>query len=61
MKNENNKINIELTNDELLCITEMLEHYVTITSEEIDIDNDLLNDYNNVTKKLIDIYSKNFD
>lgn len=59
MKHENRNIRIELTNDELLNVIEMLEHYVEITACEIDIDADLLNDYNNVTDKLIAIYNEN--
>lgn len=53
------KIAIELTNDELLNIVEMLEHYVEVTADEIEIDDDLLKAYSDITDKLIAIYNDN--
>lgn len=53
------KITIELTNDELLNIVEMLEHYVEVTADEIEIDDDLLKAYSDITDKLIAIYNDN--
>lgn len=62
LNNETNKkIKIELTFEELDCITEMIDQYLACYADDEDIDEDLRKEYDDVCSKIVEIYNFHYE